>query len=537
VNVNERFQDSRELTLPMGDKANTIENVTLDHTAIVDVEGTEYYPLEEISAGPRYTRSSLHASGGMGHVWRARDSSIDREVALKELQTASPNSQRRFVREAKITGQLEHPGIVPVYELGRDAQSGHPFYVMRFVRGRTLTQVAKEFHQKCQTGKYDSMELVGLLTAFVSICNTIAYAHSHGIIHRDLKGENVIIGEFGEVIVLDWGLAKKLHELEETTTAEATEEPIAETEDTGKTLMGQLVGTPAYMAPEQAEGRLDLMGPWTDIYGLGAILYEILTGGAPFSGTTITAVLIQAIRGDVMPPRIYWSDVPPGLEEACLKALSKSPGDRFASAAEFGQEIQGWQDRQRRAAEDELRNAFDRMRLQQTALVELTRTETFGGSDLNAIFQQLVEVAARTLRVERVSIWSFTNNRQTMHCDALFELSDNRHSSGVELNACDYPNYFRAMCATDVIAATDAQTDPRTSEFTEGYLKPLGIGAMMEVPIHPNGVLCHEHIGPPREWLPDEQLFGIAVGHLAAHAISHWERQQALEQLANAEEK
>lgn len=484
-------------------------------------------PKDELSTGPRYTRTSLHASGGAGHVWLARDSSIGRDVALKELRSANSVSQHRFLREAKITGQLEHPGVVPVYELGRDPVTERPFYVMRFIRGRTLSEVATAFHRNRRPGWHESMELVNLLTAFVSVCNTIAFAHSRGIVHRDLKGENIIVGEFGEVIVLDWGLAKRLNEEEDTFPTEELD-PVAHA---SRTLMGQVVGTPAYMAPEQARGQLDLIGPPTDIFGLGAILYEILTGRPPFFGEDVTEVILQATSGVIVPPHEKWPEVPIGLEAACLKALSKEPANRFSTALALGQEVQGWQDRQRRHAEDELRQAFDRLRTQQSALVALTRTEVFSSPDLSAIFRRLIEVAARTLGVERVSIWRFTPNRKTLHCHALFELSLGRHSAGVELSADAYPNYFAALAATDVIDADDAQQDPRTREFTEGYLVPLNIGAMMEVPIHPDGVLCHEHVGASRQWLPDEQLFGIAVGNLAAHAISHWERRQALEQL------
>jgi serine/threonine protein kinase len=285
--------------------------------------------------------------------------------------------------------------------------------------------------------------------------------------------------------------------------------------------MGDVIGTPAYMPPEQAEGRLDLVGLRTDIFGLGAILYEILTGRAPYTATNIHEMLAQAIRGEIASPRDFWPEVPPGLESACLKALARSPDDRYESAVQFGQEIQGWQDRQRRQAEDELRQAFDRMRRQQAALVALTHTDIFSSRDLNAIFRQLIEVSARTLGVERVSIWRFTENKNAIHCHALYELTPSQHSSGLELKADAYPDYFAALAVTDVIAADNARRDPRTREFTDGYLVPFGIGAMMEVPIHPDGVLCHEHVGSPRHWLPDEQLFAIAVGHLAAHAISH----------------
>lgn len=523
---------------PEGDPLQTADITPLPNSTVkLDCSASAnaaYAFLDSLSTGPRYTRSSLHASGGMGHVWRAEDVTLGREVVVKELRSDIPNGpgSLRFIREARITGRLEHPGVVPVYELGRDPTSGQPFYVMRYIRGRTLSQVVAVFHrQRRVLGRYDSVELVGLLTAFVSICNTIAYAHSHGIIHRDLKGENVILGEFGEVIVLDWGLAKRMDDDEEDTTGS---DPIAE-QDPSRTVMGQVIGTLAYMSPEQAEGRTDLIGPGTDIFGLGALLYEILTGHPPFEGSNVTTVLHLARRSEIVPPHDIWSAVPPGLEAICLKAMSRLRADRHFSALELGQEVQGWQDQQRRQAEDELRRAFERLHCQQAALVELTRTEVFAGSDLAAIFRQLVETAARTLGVERVSIWRFTPDRRAIRSHALYELTPNRHSAGTELTADMYPNYFAALSETDVIAADDAQRDPRTSEFTAGYLAPLGIVAMMEVPIHPDGVLCHEHIGPPRKWTPDEQLFAIAVGHLAAHAISHWERRQALEQLRQAD--
>jgi len=518
---------------------------TTDMTSFLSSPVGEELELESPARAPyvvkhiidsRYARKSFHASGGMGTVWLAQDTRIGRDVALKELrvhEAADAPVATRFLREARITGQLEHPGVVPVYDLGRDPATGRPYYTMRFVRGRSLTEAAETFHQNRRSGGNDPLELVRLLTAFVSVCNTIAYAHSHGVIHRDLKGDNIILGDFGEVIVLDWGVAKRLDGSDEDIDAISRVDPFA-VPAAGKTMMGQVLGTPAYMSPEQAAGRLDLVGPATDIFGLGAILYEILTGVPPFSGETAVEVISNAQRGEFDRPSEHWPDVPAGLEAACLKAMAWTPSARFATATELGQEVQGWQDRERRKAEDELRQAGERLRAQQAALVALTHTEVFAGPDLDAIFHQLVETAARTLRVERVSVWRFTDDRQKLRCHALYELGLDRHSAGVELEADAYPNYFKALAETDVIAAADAQRDPRTCEFKDGYLIPLGIGAMMEVPIHPGAVLCHEHVGPPRTWLADEQLFGIAVGHLAAHAISQWERRQALEQLQAA---
>ena len=156
----------------------------------------------------RYALTSLHATGGIGRVWLARDGQMGRDVALKELrpeQADNAGLRARFLREAQITGQLEHPGIVPVYELARRPDTGQPFYTMRFVKGRTLSDAARAYHQKRAAGQADSLEFSTLLNAFVVVCKTVAYAHSRGVIHRDLKGQNVIVGEFGEVVVLDWG--------------------------------------------------------------------------------------------------------------------------------------------------------------------------------------------------------------------------------------------------------------------------------------------------------------------------------------------
>jgi len=498
--------------------------------------GPTYVLKDVLAAGPRYTRTSLHASGGMGVVWLARDTHIGRDVALKELPAeglAAAGVPLRFLREARITGQLEHPGVVPVYELGCDADTGRPFYAMRFVKGRTLTEVARAFHRQCGRGAYEPLGLVNLLTAFVSICNTIAYAHSHGIVHRDLKGENIVLGDFGEVIVLDWGLAKRLDGTDEE--ADATlpgmSEPATDAaRQLGKTMMGQVMGTPAYLSPEQAAGRLDLVGPCSDIFGLGAILYEILAGEPPYRGSSTDDLLQKARAGVVEPPRVHWPAVPPALEAACLKALCKEPADRYPTAAEFGQEIQGWQDKQRRQAEDELRQAGQRLMRQQAALVALTRGDVFAGRDREATFRRMIEVAARTIGVERVSIWRYTDDREAIRCQLLYELSTDRFSSGTELQAASFPSYFQALTTSEVIAARDARQDPRTCEFTGSYLHPLGIGAIMDAPIHVggvmNGVVCHEHVGPPRTWTPDEQLFAIAMANLVSQAIIQWDAER-----------
>jgi serine/threonine-protein kinase len=300
---------------------------------------TDYVP----AARDRYTLSRLHATGGIGRVWLAHDDSLGRDVALKELRpecAGNPVVWARFLKEAQITGQLEHPGIVPIYEMGKRPDDQAPFYTMRFVRGRTLSEAVAAYHQKRSRGEARPLELRELLTAFVGVCNAVAYAHSRGVLHRDLKPQNVVLGDYGEVILLDWGLAKLMG----PTQAESDLGPltVGAAGDGEGTLQGQVLGTPAYMAPEQAEGRLDLLGPASDVYGLGAILYEILTGRPPFKGSDTTKVLHLVVHEAPTRPRFLEKGVPAALDAVCLKALAKKPSERYGSAKEVAEQVQRW---------------------------------------------------------------------------------------------------------------------------------------------------------------------------------------------------
>jgi serine/threonine-protein kinase len=292
----------------------------------------------------RYTLSRLHATGGIGRVWLARDASLGRDVALKELRPEradQPALWARFLREAQITGQLEHPGIVPVYEVGRRPDE-QPFYTMRFVRGRTLAEAARAYHQRRRRGEAGPLELRELLTAFVGVCQAVAYAHSRGVLHRDLKPQNVVLGDYGEVIVLDWGLAKVTGADDDAPAADWAPVAVAGEGAREETVAGQVLGTPAYMAPEQAEGRLDLLEARTDVYGLGAVLYEVLCGQPPFPAGTTTAVLRRVVHEAPAPPRAVVPGTPPALEAVCLKALAKPPQDRYASAKALAEDIERW---------------------------------------------------------------------------------------------------------------------------------------------------------------------------------------------------
>jgi PAS domain S-box-containing protein len=301
--------------------------------------------------GDRLTRRSLHSTGGIGHVWLAYDKLLDREIALKELradQAGSELNRHRFFREAQITAQLTHPGTVPVYDYGEEA--GRSYYTMKFVRGQTFAKTIADYHrwrrERQKTGV--SSPLVQLLTQFVSICNTIAFAHSRRIIHRDLKSENVIVGDFGEVVVLDWGLAKRLDE-ESTPEEEAPVQMGAtiighdrKTQTSSHTMQGDKLGTPAYMSPEQARGEIGMLDERTDVYGLAAILYEILVGDPPFLGKSIVEVLDHVIHERPKPPGECVEGIPRELEQVCLRGLSKRREERQQSASALAEEIQTW---------------------------------------------------------------------------------------------------------------------------------------------------------------------------------------------------
>src|SRR5438132_10334831 len=297
------------------------------------------------SSGPsRYSLSRVHATGGIGRVWLAHDTAMGRSVALKELRPERAGEHatiERFVNEARITGQLEHPGIVPIYELAHRPQDNEPFYTMRFIRGRTLAAAIRRFHEpNLPPPRSPVLAFRELLTAFLGACNAAAYAHSRGVIHRDLKPANIVLGDYGEVIVLDWGMAKVLpaeagsvvpEPAAEAVGLASRAEPPPRIEpsgmDDGQTVAGLVLGTPAYMPPEQAEGRHDLHDQRSDVYALGAILYEILTGVLPFEAPNTEALLEKVRHEPPLMPRARKLGVPRPLEAVCLKALAKRRED------------------------------------------------------------------------------------------------------------------------------------------------------------------------------------------------------------------
>lgn len=285
-----------------------------------------------------------HARGGLGEVYLARDEELHREVALKEIQpdhADDPLSRARFVLEAEITGRLEHPGVVPVYSFGAYAD-GRPFYAMRLIKGVSFTEAIERFHAEATGGRFRSREFRGLLGRLIDVCNALEYAHSRGVLHRDLKPDNVMLGKYGETLVVDWGLAKILNRPDAHARGDEPTLQPSSGGDSGATQMGVVLGTPQYMSPEQAEGRVGELGPASDVYSLGAMLYTLLTGSAPLGKGDVGIVLRRVAAGEFPPPRYVCREAPRALEAICLKAMARGPADRYQSPRALADDLEHW---------------------------------------------------------------------------------------------------------------------------------------------------------------------------------------------------
>lgn len=289
--------------------------------------------------------------GGIGRVLVARDAHLGRDVALKELLvpdalgstvtsadghvalSGAPPTMTRFLREAQVTGQLEHPGIVPVYELGA-RPDGTLYYTMKLVRGRTLAQALLACN-----GLEDRLRL---LPHFVNLCHAVAYAHSRGVIHRDIKPANVMLGEFGETVLLDWGLARIRGTLDIHGELLSRSAELRRGAMEGLTVDGVAVGTPQYMSPEQVMGDSPNVDARTDVWALGVVLYQILTGTLPFGGSTPVEVMRNVLTRPLVPPQQRDRAAPRELSSICLRALAREPADRFLSARELGEEVEAY---------------------------------------------------------------------------------------------------------------------------------------------------------------------------------------------------
>ncbi len=318
---------------------------------------TRYEPVKELGRG------------GMGVVLRVRDTDLRRDVAMKVLRPDRNDSRsdqgkrdlRRFIEEAQITGQLEHPGIVPVHEMGCDAQ-GRVFFTMKMVRGEPLSEVLR----RLRLGEIDTVSawpLDKMLGVFLKICEALDFAHAHNVVHRDLKPANVMLGDFGEVLVMDWGLARVLEGPDKDTqsvsiSTDSTERRVTTQAASPEfTLDGTVVGTPAYMAPEQARGELAKIDARTDVFALGAILYEMLCLRPPYEGVDATQLIESAAHGEIKTPlaraakdptiryrmaHLPGSKIPRELDAVCMKALSHAQSDRYQDVRALKAEVENF---------------------------------------------------------------------------------------------------------------------------------------------------------------------------------------------------
>jgi len=335
-----------------GDVAASVAYLTVAPPDTGDEGTRDYVPPGQSAPGARFRKGAWHIDGGIGRIFHADDMELHRDVAFKELKEKfadSPEYRAALVREAQVTGGLEHPGVVPVYGLEADP-NGRPYYAMRFLRGQTLKDSIREFHEageKSRSAAERRLDLHRLLRRFIDVCNTVAYAHSRGALHRDLKPGNIVLGKYGETILIDWGMARTgvTTSVDGTAPTEPEEgllKPTAHARPKG--------GTAGFMSPEQAAEMMSGVGaavpPPThasDVFSLGCILYVLLTGRKhPYAADEYKEILAQTVAGEMVSPETAKPGVPKALVAICLKAMALAPEERYQSALDLAADVEHW---------------------------------------------------------------------------------------------------------------------------------------------------------------------------------------------------
>ncbi len=302
-----------------------------------------------------YDEPTFYTSGGWGEIWHINDKSLPRAVILKRLKPGLDRdvaARSRFESEIILTSSLQHPGVPSVYAVGTDGD-GKLFFSMRFIQGKPLSRAIWEFHEghnPMADPAKRTRDFRDLLGRFIRVCETVAFAHANGVVHRDLKPDNILLGDYGETAVLDWGLGKRFAHgsMRKDEQQRRDSEPAADTgrapppsAEAGLTQVGWVFGTPAYTAPERYEENAPPDGPLVDIYSLGATLYELLSGQPPYHGSP-EVIMAQVLAAPPVPPSWIKDEVPVVLEAICSKAMSRNQAERYRDAKDIGLDIEKW---------------------------------------------------------------------------------------------------------------------------------------------------------------------------------------------------